>query len=351
MKITDAKILIVEDAEGFRGLLKQLVSMLGHIPLEAESGATALQIMEGDIPDLVLLDIQMPGMSGHEVLARMKANARLRHLPVLVISGVQEMDSVVSCIEGGADDYLTKPFDLYHSVSVLLEARILSCLEKKQLRDQEVEYRRQIEAEKRRADELLRALFPAPVVDELKESGRVQPRRHEHVAVLFCDIVNFTLYCDSRSPEEVVMHLQQMVELLEAISADYGLEKLKTLGDAFMATCGLLDGNENPVQQCVRAGLAMAGGVPMLSAGWQVRVGVHVGPVVAGVLGKEKYLYDIWGDTVNTAARVMQIGTPGEVNVSREVWQAADGTLAGEFLREFPAKGKGEMEIFRVESA
>ncbi len=147
------------------------------------------------------------------------------------------------------------------------------------------------------------------------------------------------------------MHLQQMVELLEAISADYGLEKLKTLGDAFMATCGLLDGNENPVQQCVRAGLAMAGGVPMLSAGWQVRVGVHVGPVVAGVLGKEKYLYDIWGDTVNTAARVMQIGTPGEVNVSREVWQAADGTLAGEFLREFPAKGKGEMEIFRVESA
>ena len=336
-------ILIVDDTDGFREVLEDLVSALGYTPMAVDNGAAALEAMKVAHPDLVLLDIVMPGMDGHEVLEMMKKDAALRHLPVIIISGIHEIESAVRCIERGADDYLTKPFD-----PVLLKARIRSSLEKKQLRDQEVHYRQRIEKEKQRADELLHALFPAPVVQELKRSGEIRPKRHERVAVLFCDIVGFTEYCDSRAPEEVVAHLQEMVGLLEAIASQHGLEKLKTIGDAFMATCGLLDKCPSPVEPCVRAGIAMAEKVPELAARWQVRIGIHVGPVVAGVVGREKYLYDIWGDTVNTAFRVMQHGAAGGINLSREACIDTNAKFDVRSLGSISAKGKGEIQIFGV---
>ena len=124
---------------------------------------------------------------------------RLREIPVIMISAVDEMDSVVRCIEGGAEDHLPKPFN-----AALLRARVHASLEKKRLRDQEAGYLKQIEVEKKRADDLLHATLPAAAVHELKATNVVRPRRFEDVAVLFCDVVGFTNYCDKHAPEEVV---------------------------------------------------------------------------------------------------------------------------------------------------
>lgn len=127
-----AKILIVDDMAPNRDLLKEFTIMLGHTPLLAENGVQALAEMQKEEPDLVLLDIMMPRMDGYEVLAQMKADAHLRHLPVVMITALDEMESVLKCIEQGADDYLAKPFN-----PVLLKARVSACLEKKRLRDEE----------------------------------------------------------------------------------------------------------------------------------------------------------------------------------------------------------------------
>jgi adenylate cyclase len=282
-------------------------------------------------------------MDGYQVLMRLKADEQLRHIPVVVLSAIDEVESVVRCVELGADDYLPKPFN-----PALLRARIGASLEKKRLRDQEVWYRQQIEAERQRADDLLHVILPDEIVRELKTTDAVQPRRYEHVAVLFCDIVGFTPYCDQRQPQEVLTSLQQLVEVYEDLAARYQMQKIKTIGDAFMAVAGLLTPVENPVLNGVRCGLEMIAAAPRLTAEWNVRVGIHVGPVVAGVLGRRQYLFDLWGDTVNTAARMESSGVAGTVTLSRAAWDAVAAHYPGERVGAIPVKGKGDLEVFRI---
>ena len=337
------RILIVDDMDLSRESLRDLCVILGYDAIMADGGQAALDVMEKRPPDLVLLDIVMPEMDGYVVLDRMKANPKLRSIPVIVISGLGEISSVVRCIHKGAVDYLHKPFE-----PILLRARLETTLDKKRMRDREEKYLITIEEEKKRADELLHAIFPGEVVLELKNTGVVKPQRHDGVAVLFCDVAGFTQYCESLDPESVVSHLQEMVVMLESIATDHGLQKLKTIGDSFMATCGLLHQEDAPVFNCIRAGLEMVAGVPTLKAGWQVRVGIHVGPVVAGVVGNQQYLYDIWGDTVNTAARIEQHGAVGAVNLSETAWRQTDGKFPGASLGRISVKGKQDMDIYRL---
>ncbi|MBT3401958.1 MAG: response regulator, partial [Rhodospirillaceae bacterium] len=192
----------------------------------------------------------MPEMNGYEVLEHIKADLSLRDIPVIMISAVDEMESVVRCIELGAEDYLSKPFN-----ATLLKARVGASLDKKKLRDQETSYLAQIESEQRRSDELLHAILPEGAVRELKTTNEVQPRRYDDVAVMFCDIVSFTAYCEQNPPEKVVGELQELVHRFEDIAFETGLEKIKTVGDAFLATAGLLHEVDDPVLAGARAGL------------------------------------------------------------------------------------------------
>jgi adenylate cyclase len=244
----------------------------------------------------------------------------------------------------GAEDYLPKPFD-----PVLLQARIGASLEKKRLRDREVSYLRQIQEEKQRSDELLHIILPRDVASELKSTNAVKPRRFENVGVLFCDIVGFTSYCDQHAPEEILKHLQALVESFEKIASDCGLEKIKTIGDSFMATAGLLSPAENPALNCVRCGLGMIAKASELPPHWQIRVGVQVGPVIAGVVGRRKYQYDVWGDTVNTAARMEQAAKAGTVFVTADAWQHLGAHCDGSHQGQAQIKGKGGMDLYRVD--
>ncbi len=338
-------ILVVDDNEINRDLLGRRLLRDGHTVVAAADGREALELLRARPFDLVLLDIIMPEVSGFQVLERLKADERLRHIPVIMISAFDEIDSVVRCIEMGAEDYLTKPFN-----PTVLEARIGACLEKKRLRDREVLYLEQIEQERRRSDELLHVILPTEIVKELKETSRVRPRRYESVAVLFCDIVGFTPYCDANPPEQVVLYLQQLIETWEEIALRHQVEKIKTIGDAFMAAAGLLQKVENPVLACVRCGLEMIEATRSLPTAWNLRVGIHVGPVVAGVIGKRQYLFDLWGDTVNTAARMESHGVPGAVVLSGPAWQHVAHCCRGESRGLVSVKGKGQMEVFRFEA-
>jgi class 3 adenylate cyclase len=288
----------------------------------------------------------MPVMNGYEVLEHIKSDMALRDIPVIMISAVDEMESIVRCIKAGAEDHLPKPFN-----ASLLKARIGASLEKKRLRDQESIYLKQIEVEKKRADDLLHATLPAAAVHELKATNAVRPRRFEDVAVLFCDVVGFTSYCDKHTPEEVVSHLQALVIEFEEIAARYGLEKIKTVGDAFMATAGLLQHVEVPAAASVQAGFDMIAASRQLEAGWDVRVGIHIGPVVGGVIGRKQYLFDIWGDTVNIAARIVDQADPGTVLVSDTVWRNLGDLFRGSSKGLVELKGKGDIELIQCHNS
>jgi len=343
-RVPAAAILVVDDNEANRALLTRRLGRNGHTLAHAEDGVRALEMVRKQPFDLVLLDMLMPRMNGHEVLAAMKADAKLRQIPVIMITGLDDTANLIGCIEAGAEDYLTKPFD-----PVLLDARIGACLEKKRLRDQEQVYLRQIEDEKRRSDDLLHVILPHAIAEELKTTQAVRPQRHENVAVLFSDIAGFTAYCDQNPPERVMEYLQSLVRDCEDIAARHGLEKIKTIGDAFMAAGGLIEPLENPALNCVRAAFEMTRAAESLPCKWTLHVGIHIGPVIAGVVGRRKYMYDIWGDTVNTAARVAGAAASGSVHVSSEVWQRISPHVHGRSSGLHPLKGKGDLELFTVE--
>jgi len=340
---SDAAILVVDDNDDNRYTLTRRLRRLGYGNLtEAEAGKQALEHIYRRPFDLVLLDVMMPEMNGYEVLEHLKSDDKLRRVPVIMISAVSELDSVVRCIELGAEDYLSKPFN-----SVLLAARISASLERKRMHDREREHLAEIEFQRKRADELLHAMLPAPAIDELKTHQRIAPRRYDNVAVLFADVIGFTSYCDQNTPEEVVAHLHQLAGIFEDITHAHGLEKIKTIGDAFLATANLLDRNQDPVMASVRAAFALAEAAGQTPAGWQVRSGIHVGSVVAGMVGSRKFSFDLWGDTVNFAARLSSIGNEPAVHLSATAWELVATRSKGTPLGSIELKGKGNVDVIR----
>ena len=335
------RVLIIDDDDISRAALDRQLNVEGHAVITAADGNAGWETLRNnDDIDIVLLDIMMPGISGYELLQRMKNDERLRPIPVIMISALDEIDAVVQCVKAGADDYLPKPFN-----RVLLNARIRASLQRRRLEQE-------ILKEKRRSDELLGVILPEDIVAELKRANHVRPRRHDQVAVLFADIVNFTTYCEGHSPQHVLGRLQELVVTWEESAARYNVEKIKTIGDAFMAAAGLSGKTELAVENCVRCGIEMIEATRALGIGWDLRVGVHVGPVVAGVLGKCKYAFDLWGDTVNTASRMESHGVPGSIVLSEQATAfvtAAD--LHPQPLGSMNVKGKGSVEAFRIEPA
>ena len=337
------RILVVDDIEDNVFTLDRRLKRFVEAEIaSAANGRAALDALHAAPFDLVLLDVQMPEMDGMTALEQMKSDMALRAIPVIMVSAVDDLDTVLKCIKLGAEDYVQKPFN-----PDLLRARVEAALERKRLRDQEGGFLAQIQAEKARVNDLLHSLLPRSVVSELKSSGRLVPRRHDEVAVLFCDIVGFTEYCDRNPPEAVVSGLEELVEAFEGIVERHGLEKIKTIGDAFMATAGLLRYVENPALAAAECGLGMVDAAKAHKAGWQVRVGVHMGPVVAGVLGKKSFVFDLWGDTVNVAARVAAEAEPGAVVVTGALWPSLNGTCHGRSLGQIALKGKGKTELVR----
>jgi class 3 adenylate cyclase len=337
-----ARILIVDDEPLNVDLLEQELELLGYATASAGDGLAALERLAAQPVDLVLLDVMMPRLDGYQVLERMKADPELRHLPVIMISALDQLESAVRGIELGAEDSLPKPFD-----PVLLKARIGACLEKKRWHDREVAYRREIERERARADRLLHAILPAPAVAELKASDRVAPRRDEGVAVLCADLVGFTRYCETEPVEAVVANLDRLVEAGEALVAAHGLEKIKTVGDGLMATANLLLRHADPVLASIRCALALAEAARANPAAWQLRIGIHDGPVLAGVVGRDKFSFDLWGDTVNVAARLSALGSAAAVYLSADAWSQVAGRCLAEPLGPVVVKGKGAIEVYR----
>lgn len=329
-------ILVVDDNPYNRQYLTELLAQQGHRVVAAADGESALRLLGERTVDLILLDVLMPGMSGFGLLERLKSSSRWRHIPVIMVSSLEEQRSVVNCIARGAEDYLTRPVD-----PLLLRARIGASLEKKRLRDREVSYLNRI-------DQLLHALFPPQVVAEVRETSTVRPRRHDKVGVLFADVVGFTSYCDQHRdwPEIVVESLQRHYLAFERIARGHGVQKIKTIGDSFMGTAGLLTPHENPVRTLIECGLEMIASAKANYPSWDLRVGIHVGPVVAGVVGETQFSFDLWGDTVNTAARMESAGLPGTITLSPDAWQEVAPSARAE-PRTVEIRGKGTMQVFR----
>ena len=208
-----SRILVVDDNASNRDLLSRRLVREGYRVIAAENGAEALALTTAEAFDLVLLDLMMPGMSGFEVLCRLKADAATRHVPVIMISALDELDSTVRCIEAGAEDYLPKPFN-----PVLLRARIGACLEKKRLLDE-------VHAEKERSEALLLNILPRTIVERMRRGETVIADRIAEATILFADLVDFTSLAARFSPEKTVALLGDIFSRLDFSPPDMGSKR------------------------------------------------------------------------------------------------------------------------------
>ena len=339
----EGHVLLVDDQPIVQAVVGGKLRALGLRVSAVASGEAALDALQGGDIDTILLDLILPGMSGLDVLRAVAANRELRGVPVIVLTGVSDPAEVARCIELGAADVLDKN----HHPS-LLRARVENCIARKRARDREVAWYWEAVAQRKRSDALLRTILPRSVVKELKETGRTRAREHDFVAVLFCDISGFTKFCTENDADTIRDALQEITELYEELCGVFHLEKIKTIGDSFMAVAGLQDGTERSCEAAVRCGLEMVAVAPTLSARWHVRVAIHAGPVIAGVVGRQKYQYDLWGDTVNTAARIEGLAAVDELWISEVVLSKLGPEWPVEPVGTFDVRGKGSMRLHRV---
>ena len=350
-------ILVVDDDEGNREILARRLRRQGYRVEVAAGGRQALETLETTAVDLVLLDVMMPEMDGYTVLQRLKADARLRDIPVLMISALDEIASVVRCIELGAEDYLSKPFD-----PVLLRARIGACLEKKRLHDQEVRHRQELAELNRTLEQRVEQQvaqierlgrlkrFFSPQLAELIVAGGAEDPLKTHrreVTVVFLDLRGFSSFAETTDPEEVMGVLREY----HAAMGDLVLAHEGTLerftGDGMMVFFNDPVPVSDPAERAIRMALAMRDRVGELTIKWQKRgydltlgVGIAQGYATIGAIGFEgRWDYGAIGTVTNLAARLCAEAKPGQILIPQRLLGAVDSLVEAEPVGELSLKG------------
>ncbi len=338
-------LLVVDDDEMNRDLLLRRLERQGHKILVAENGRRALEQLASTKVDLILLDILMPELDGLQTLERLKSSETQKHTPVIMLSALDEIDRVVRCIEVGADDYLSKPYN-----PVLLKARINACLEKKRMRDQEQAFLEQLQIEREKSERLLLNILPQSIAARLKDGATIIADNFSDVTVLFADLVDFTKLASCIPASELVRLLNEVFSQFDWLAELHGLEKIKTIGDAYMAVGGLPNARADHAVAVAEMALDMQRVISRVESigGIQLalRIGLSSGPVVAGIIGSKKFIYDLWGDTVNIASRMESQGELGCIQVSQSTFDLLRETHVLQERGRLEIKGKGEMNTY-----
>jgi adenylate cyclase len=334
-------ILIADDNRVNRLLLGRGLEQQGHTVVFAEHGREALDLLRRQSFDLMLLDVEMPELDGYQVLAELHLDPHLRDLPVIMTSALDELDSVVTCIERGAEDYLIKPVN-----HVLLNARIRASLEKKRLRDQQ--------------RELISKFATKEVAEDLLTSGFSLGGKHLDATAMFCDIRSFTTIVEAREPAETIELLNDYYTLMmDAIGAEGGIVN-QMVGDGLMAIFGAPLPRDGHREHAVLAALQMVEMIRLFNEQQaardklqiQIGIGIASGPVVAGYTGtQQRATYTCVGDTVNVAAHLEShtkvVDRP--ILIDEHTRLGLDGTIAVEEQGELAMKGKTQpVKVYAV---
>ena len=343
-----SNVLVVDDNPANTEYLARKLTASQHTVFVANSGHEAEKILADNLGiHLILLDILMPDLSGYEILGRNQGLLKARNIPVIVVSSLDEQETVYRCLESGAEDFVTKPINF-----MILAARINSALDRKYLLDREEEHLAKIESEKQKNEELLLNILPQPIAMRMKADEYLIADSVDNCSILFGDIVGFTPLSQALGAVKIVEMLNKIFTQFDDYCEEVGVEKIKTIGDNYMIACGVPTPDPDHAVKAVKMGAAMLGYVNSLPElqGHKIsmRIGIHSGSAVAGVIGKKKFVYDLWGDAVNTAGRMESYGLPNKIHVSSVTAELIKDHVQLESRGMREIKGKGSMETFFV---
>ncbi|MEG3975762.1 adenylate/guanylate cyclase domain-containing protein [Microcoleus sp. herbarium8] len=361
-----ATILVVDDKPDNVRLLSTILTEQGYQVRKALNGKRALATVQEFPPTLVLLDVMMPEMNGYEVCANLKASPKTSSIPVIFLSALDDASDKVKAFDVGAVDYITKPFQgkevlarVANQLIIQNQQRLLQH-QTKQLEEfvdqlqKEIKDRQTVELALRlaqnKSDHLLLNILPAAIVENLKKGEGSAAERFESATVLFADIVDFTSLAARISPLELVRFLNKIFSKFDELTEKHGLEKIKTIGDAYMVAGGLPVPMADHVGAIANMALDMQDAIADFKTDtgepFQIRIGINTGPVVAGVIGTKKFIYDLWGDTVNVASRMECQGLPGYIQVTSAVYEQLKERYVLEERGAIAVKGKGELIVY-----
>ena len=344
-------ILIVDDESANLDIIDKILQQSNHKTFTAESGEEALKILKKESAkiDLILLDLIMPEVNGMDLLKTLKDDNNTYHIPVIMLSALDEIDTIVECISMGADDFLIKPVN-----RILLHARLNNALEKKYFHDKEIKYQKQIKIEQEKSDKLLLNILPESIAERLKNGESLIADDFEDSTVLFADLAGFTKLSSTISATDVVMQLNSIFSLFDGMLIKYSLEKIKTIGDCYMLAGGLPKPDKNHADSVARMALEMLDTIEQINTktnqSLKVRIGINSGPVAAGVIGREKFIYDLWGDTVNVASRMETFGSNSKIHVSSSTYLQLKDYYNFTKRDKINIPGKGAMQTYFLNS-
>ena len=352
-EILQAKILIVDDLVANVLLLERMLSGAGYASVESTLDPRAVgELHRKNDYDLIVLDLQMPGMDGFAVMEDLKHIEKNGYLPVLVITA--QPDHKLRALRAGARDFISKPFDVAEvltRVHNMIEIRLLHV----EIHRKNVELKKlfdQVVAERKVSERLALHVPPDSIAARLQARPDVTVDSFADVTVLIADIVGISDLRPAVGPERLVLLVEEIFTRFDGLVKERGLKKIKTLGNSYMAAAGVPVRTVDHAARAAHLSLDMVDVLDRFNErgghSLQVRIGIASGPVVAGVIGKRMYVYDVWGDAVNTASRMESHGVAGRVQVS-------EGTrrLLGEpFLLEergvLEVEGQGELNTWFV---
>lgn len=324
-------VLVVDDEEPNRVLLRDPLEARGYLVSEAANGQEALRAVDKRLPDTILLDVMMPGMDGFQVCRRLKLNPLSAHVPILMITALSDRKERLAGIEAGANDFLNKPVDLHDLI-----LRVGNAVQTKGLFDQ-------LQAEREKSEQLLLNVLPRAIAQRMRAGETTIADHHPEVTVLLADLVGFTALAAHIEPAQIVSFLNEIFSGFDCLVDQQRLEKIKTIGDAYMVVGGLPRPRADHAEAAARLALEMRKALAEFNQQYgtaiQLRIGINTGPVVAGVIGRKRFAYDIWGDTVNVACRLETLAQPGAIQVSQSTFERLKAKFSFEGPRLFEMKG------------
>src|ERR1017187_1538723 len=331
-------VLIVDDEEQNRMLLRDPLEARGYEIAEAENGMEALEKIAARPPDVILLDVMMPKMDGFEVCRRLKTDSKTAHIPILMVTALSERKERLMGVAVGANDFLNKPVDIQD-----VTLRVGNAVYTKQLHDQ-------LQVEQEKSEQLLLNILPKPIAERMKKGETNIADSFPDVTVLLAYLVGFTTLSAYIGPEQIVQLLNEIFSAFDLLAEKHGLEKIKTIGDAYMVAGGISFPRPDHAEASAELALAMLQEIVRLNHEYdtsvRLRIGICTGPVVAGVIGRRRFAYDLWGETVNLACRLESTGEAGKIQIAEATYERLKHKYPFAPKHRIDVKGRGDVSAY-----
>ncbi|NPA35647.1 MAG: adenylate/guanylate cyclase domain-containing response regulator [Chlorobi bacterium] len=342
-------ILIVDDTSAIVEYIKDVLSTINSFFkfITATNGYEAYKLAVNDKPDVIIMDWDMPLMNGLETLIRIKRNTKTKDIPVIITTVNADQDKLRSLTDNKVFSYIKKPI-INHELTTKFNNALILSNALKQLKTE----KQKLLIEKQKTDSILRAILPGKIIHDIKKTGYSSPRKYKNTVVIFIDLVNFTQKTQTMSPRRLIKELNELYSAYDEIITKHNCTRIKTVGDAYVATSGLPTPNKDAVLNAIEAALEIRNFLINRnlsnSVKWEIRTGLYYGDVIGSLVSMTNSAFDIFGHTVNMAARFQSACDPMQINIPESIKNIIKDKYR--LIERLPhqVKGQGIMKMYYV---